>query len=512
MIITYNDLKKRFEIISLKDNELKSVVNSGFKLKNNVYYSYNIFEILNFFDNFDELAQNRSNEILEEYESSFLKDCDDELPCVDGFSYLPYQKAGISYSLSRNNVLIADDMGLGKTIQAIGIINSTVKDNNYKALIICPASLKFNWKKECEKWLVLKNEIEIVNNKTDFNENKIFILNYDISFKYSKTLCKIEFDFLILDEVHYLKNKKARRSQSILGKIVGIKRFNYVKSKRNIFLTGTPILNKPIEIFNIVNFLFPYTFISEMQFAKKFCNAKHNGFGWDFSGASNLDELNFILRCTGMIRRLKKDVLKQLPDKVRNVIEVEIKSGKHIINDEFFEAIDFLEVVNKIPFEKQALFRKEVGLSKIPIVTEHIENILESDKIKKIVLFAWHDEVISQYFKNFSKYKPVKITGSCDLIDRDKSVNSFQNDEDCRVFIGNIIAAGVGLTLTRSNHVVLAELNWDPSTLAQAEDRCHRIGQKNSVLIEYFIAHKTIESRIMQSLLDKINIIEKTLN
>lgn len=512
MTITYNDNRQRFEVINLKTDELKNIVNSGFKLKNNNYYSYNVFEILSFFDFFDELAQNRVEEVLANYESSFLEDLDIQLPCKNGLDYLPYQKAGINYSIERDNVLIADDMGLGKTIQAIGIMNSVFNDTRYKALIICPASLKFNWKKECEKWLILNKKIEIVNNKTNFNENNIFILNYDIAFKYQKVLSKIEFDIMVLDEVHYLKNKKARRTQSILGKIVGIKRLNPIKSKRNVFLTGTPILNKPIEIFNIVNFLFPFTFVSEMQFARKYCNAKHNGFGWDFGGASNLDELNFLLRANGMVRRLKKDVLKQLPDKVRNIIEIEIKSGKHIINDEFFEAIDYLELINKIPFNKQALFRKEVGLSKIQTITNHIENILESDKTKKIVVFAWHNEVIDTYFTNFKKYNPVKINGECNIIDRDKSVNSFQNDENCRIFIGNILAAGVGLTLTRSNHVVLAELNWDPSTLAQAEDRCHRIGQKNSVLIEYFIAHKTIEGRILQSLLNKISIIEQTLN
>jgi SWI/SNF-related matrix-associated actin-dependent regulator 1 of chromatin subfamily A len=283
--------------------------------------------------------------------------------------------------------------------------------------------------------------------------------------------------------------------------------------KHIIALSGTAILNRPIELFNTLNILNPRLFPNKWNFAHKYCGAKHTGFGWDFNGASNMDELHSILRNHLMIRRKKQDVLKELPDKTYNYIPIEISNRKDYdyakdefiafvtqnISDELNEAEISLQkelgYVN-IALNKEEIIQEKVSsISKaetlvkighlqqmategiISQVKEWIYNFLENDE--KLVLFATHRRFITEIENEFKDIS-VKIDGSTPVAQRQRMVDDFQNNKKIRLFIGNIKAAGVGITLTASSNVAFIEYPWSPGDLTQAMDRCHRIGQKKS--------------------------------
>ena len=269
-------------------------------------------------DQAKEVFENLQKQKEEALAASRATDADITIPRPTGLEYLPFQKAGIAFAIKRKNTLIADQMGLGKTIQAIGCINADPEVS--KVLIICPASLKLNWQRELEKWLVNREfSIEIISgSKNDqIQEANIYIINYDILKKH-RWLKEQNLDILIVDEAHYLKNPKTQRSREIYG----YKKNNIepLRAKKKLLLTGTPIVNCPIELYPLISYLGFY--MEFWTYAHHYCNAHRNDYGWDLSGASNLGELQEKLRTTVMIRRLKEDVLTELPPKIRQVIEL----------------------------------------------------------------------------------------------------------------------------------------------------------------------------------------------
>lgn len=448
----------------------------------------------------------------------------------------PFQIDGVRQLMKwGGRALLADDMGLGKTVQSL----MWLKLNNTKipAIIITPASLKYNWERECRKWL-RTDKISVLSGTTPTNiYNDIIIINYDIVQYWLKYLLSISYQTIILDECHYIKNDKAQRTKAVKA---------LCKSMKHIIaLSGTAILNRPIELFNTLNILNPRLFPNKWNFAHKYCGAKHTGFGWDFNGASNMDELHSILRNHLMIRRKKQDVLKELPDKTYNYIPIEISNRKDYdyakdefiafvtqnISDELNEAEISLQkelgYVN-IALNKEEIIQEKVSsISKaetlvkighlqqmategiISQVKEWIYNFLENDE--KLVLFATHRRFITEIENEFKDIS-VKIDGSTPVAQRQRMVDDFQNNKKIRLFIGNIKAAGVGITLTASSNVAFIEYPWSPGDLTQAMDRCHRIGQKNNVNIHYFIAKDTIVEEMLQLLEEKQKIIDNILD
>jgi SWI/SNF-related matrix-associated actin-dependent regulator 1 of chromatin subfamily A len=272
-------------------------------------------------------------------------------------------------------------------------------------------------------------------------------------------------------------------------------------------------------------------------FAKRYCNATHNGYGWDFSGASNLDELQNKLRSSVMIRRKKEDVLKELPAKTRQVIEIEndenavknekkasinfqeqiqklkiaVELSKAESEEAYKEAVDKLRECAKQHFEEIARLRHETALAKVPYVIDYVNDILENDDKYKLVLFAHHKDVVQKLAEEFGN-KCVLLTGEMKLEDRQASVDRFQNDETCNVFIGSLKAAGVGITLTKSSHVIFVELDWTPGNMSQCEDRVHRIGQVNSVLIQHLVLQSSVDVNLARTLVEKQEIIDNALD
>ena len=464
-------------------------------------------------------ANARLRERAETLRASRAPDADVDAPRPDGCEYFPYQRAAIAFGLARPSVLIADEMGLGKTIEALGLINTDPAAQ--RVLVVCPASLKLNWARECARWLVDRGPVGVAG-KTFPDGANVVIINYDILGKWKKEL-RQPWDVLVADECHFVKNKDARRSKALYA----------LRARRRLFLTGTPILNRPVELWTIVSSLAPEEFPDFWAFAKRYCKPTRNRFGWEFKGATNLDELHERLRSTIMVRRTKDEVLPDLPPKRRQVIEFASDHVASLIAVETAAWQEHRRRLNELrttsrgdgepraaelaalragvnaAFGDLAKLRQATALAKVPLVVEHLQSVLE--EAGKVVVFAHHRAVIRELAAAFPDIV-VTLTGDDALAARQAAVDRFQADPACRLFIGSITAAGFGLTLTASAHVVFAELDWVPAHLTQAEDRTHRIGQEESVLVQHLVLQDSLDARMVGTLIEKQRVIDRVVD
>lgn len=411
-----------------------------------------------------------------------------------GLEYLPYQKYGIDFCSGKAAVLIGDEMGLGKTIQAIGAVNQDPQAEF--VLVVCPASLKVNWRQEIDKWGVSPCAFWT-------------ITNYDQLHKLDMSL---EWDLVVFDEAHYLKNTDAKRSRLA----------RQIKAKRTLLLTGTPILNRPIELWHLLHILDPKTWPmnSRMRYALRYCNAYQRKVGrskmvWDMSGASNLDELREILKPV-MIRRTKAEVLTQLPPKRRQIVELSqqgmtraFRNLMKVSIQSYGEQVRDLDCNVEALWSKLSELRHDTALAKLPLAIEFIKDALESSE--KIVVFAHHRDVLEELYNALAEYSPVMVHGGTTLANRQAAVDAFQNRPTARVFIGQLQAAGVGLTLTAASHVIFVELDWVPGNVSQAEDRCHRIGQQESVLVQHLVLEDSLDALMAKTIVKKQGVIDRAL-
>jgi SNF2 family DNA or RNA helicase len=523
------------------------------------FYDNCVDEAKEYFDNLEIIKK-------ELVEASFAEDYDGDLLCPSGQAYLAFQKAGIAYALARRDTLIGDDMGLGKTPQALGIINNTPKAR--KILIVVPASLKINWEREANKWLMHDLRIEIVRSKpkTVFLEDgtkksvteylwpdtDVYIINYDMLEQYYDRVREFEWDILICDEAHVLKNTKSNKCKQVFG-YSGKKKSEKrtpISAKKRVFLTGTPILNKPIDLYVLASQCAPEVFGHYPKFVKRYCDAYETNWGLDVTGASNLEEFQEKLRSTFMIRRMKKDVLKELPEKRRQVVVLPsdglsriVKKEKQVFADnlkslailngeaveEDFEDVSDLQITKiiegiankitdldnvdleeymKIHFEAIAYAREEIGLSKVKMVAEYAKMLLESTN--KVVIFAVHKAVVQEIKKHFPD--TAVVVGGMSPEAKQAEVDRFRNDPDCTTITLNLAAGSVGYTLVEANHLIMAELGFVPPILEQAEDRIYRIGQKNAANIHYLVVDQSVEAKLMDIFVEKLAIIDKALN
>ncbi|XP_044890750.1 DNA annealing helicase and endonuclease ZRANB3 isoform X4 [Felis catus] len=434
---------------------------------------------------------------------------------------LPFQKDGIAFALRRDGrCMVADEMGLGKTIQAIAI--AYFYKEEWPLLIVVPSSLRYPWTEEMEKWIpeLSPEDINVIQNKTDIGRistSKVTILGYGLLTTDAETLiCALNnqnFKVVIVDESHYMKSRNATRSKILLPIVQ--------TAKRAILLTGTPALGRPEELFMQIEALFPQKFGTWTEYAKRYCNAHMRFFGkrpqWDCRGASNLNELHHLLSDI-MIRRLKTDVLTQLPPKVRQRIPFDLPSAAaKELNTSFEEWEKLMRAPNSGATETvmgliTRMF-KQTAIAKAGAVKDYIKMMLQNDSLKFLV-FAHHLSMLQActeaVIENKTRY--IRIDGSVPSSERIHLVNQFQKDPDTRVAILSIQAAGQGLTFTAATHVVFAELYWDPGHIKQAEDRAHRIGQCSSVNIHYLVANGTLDTLMWGMLNRKTQVTGSTLN
>lgn len=411
----------------------------------------------------------------------------------------PYQLEGarmlaIDFGL---NGLLADEMGLGKTAQAICAIRSR-SDEALPSLVCVPGSLKANWAKEIQLWHPGAT-VEILKGRAkpdaEFTPTADYtVINYDILTSWEPNLTG-KFSSVIFDECHRIKNNKALWTKAAV-KIARSARYR-------LFLSGTPITSRPIDFFNTLKLLAPAVFPNWKNFVQKFCDLKpsrYSGSGMDYSGASNLDELNR-LASAFMIRRLKEDVLSDLPEKQRIVMPIQIDMKAYEDAEE--------RALAERPLEAIEICKQAAIEGKIRHAIDWIADYLGEGR--KLVVFATHKKTLDRLADAFPGC--ARIDGNVPSDKRQPIVDRFQNDDDCRLFIGNLQAAGVGLTLTAASATLTLELGWTPSEHIQAEDRVHRIGQEaGSVEAYYMIAQDTIDEDIMNVLDAKMGNISEAVD
>lgn len=421
----------------------------------------------------------------------------------------PFQREGIKFGIQRNGrCLIADDMGLGKTVQALGIVGWYKHD--WPVLVVCPASVIGNWKNSILKWLghlVEEYEIEELDIKDLSYHAKFFVGSYERMVKHSEEIIRRQMPTIIFDECHNIKSDAAQRTKAAI-KIAKV-------SKHIILLSGTPALSRPMELYTQILMLNNKLFTNKHDFGLRYCDAKimgtFNGHPrWDYRGHSNTDELKILLESTIMIRRLKKDVLQDLPSKNRIVIDLQLK----LTEEERIELDKCKAKCERRNFYKQdngdlMSWYRETCRLKIPAVLEYLERKIS--RTGKLICFAHHKVMIDAIadFLNRQKVKYIVITGETISRSRQELCDDFQNNSRTKVALISILAAGVGITLTAANLVIFTELSWNPGVLAQAEDRAHRIGQEENVTIEYLVSKGTCDDPLWQIIDRKLSVLGK---
>jgi SWI/SNF-related matrix-associated actin-dependent regulator 1 of chromatin subfamily A len=442
-----------------------------------------------------------------------------------GLSLMPFQAAGVRAILAsegqgRRSWLLGDEMGLGKTVQALVLIASW----GGPVLVVCPASLRRNWAREAIKWLPGRR-VHIIQNGKDAipDDADVLIVSYEGATKRATELAR-SWAVLVCDESHAVKNREAKRTQAVCG-YWDTKTKSHVNglgdnAKRVLLLTGTPILNRPVELWTSLEVLgLARQFGGFMKYAKCYCAAKQSAYGWDVSGASNLEQLQTRIRASGQfIRRLKADVLTELPPKTRQIVPLEGSSRlfdrERAILDSIASAwksdVDGLEDF-AVSFEEASLIRRKQAEEKVPAVLDYVAQACES--VDSLVVFAHHRDVIDQICEglNSNGIAAVKLYGGMSDAEKQAAVDAFQAGK-AKVFVGSIVAAGVGLTLTRSSTVIFAELDWRPAFLLQAEDRCHRIGQRDAVLSQLLVVDGSFDSYLAKMIVEKMGVVETALD
>lgn len=417
---------------------------------------------------------------------------------------LQHQKEAIQKLVENKKYILADDMGLGKTTSTI---IAALETGAKKVLIICPATLKINWKREIENYS--DRPIFISEGKTFSTEHDFVIINYDIIKNFHDTKKKDEsqviaanFDLVVVDEAHYIKNPTAQRTKLINDIAKGVDRL--------WLLTGTPMTSRPIDYFNLLSLVDSPVSKNWMAYAIRYCAGYQFNAGgrkiWNVTGASNLEELRD--RTAGLtLRRLKENVL-DLPDKIITPVYLRLKSKMYEeIMGEYYDWYDKNPEESKsltVQFTKLTKIRQVIADEKISQTIELAENIIEQGK--KVIIFCNFTDSLNKICEHFGK-AAVKVDGSMSKPQRQHSVDSFQDSEKIKVFVGNIKAAGVGITLTAAEAVIMNDLSFLPSDHAQAEDRAYRYGQKNNVLVYYPIFENTIEGIIYDILNNKKQVI-----
>ncbi|XP_015262092.1 PREDICTED: SWI/SNF-related matrix-associated actin-dependent regulator of chromatin subfamily A-like protein 1 [Gekko japonicus] len=420
-------------------------------------------------------------------------------------SLMPFQREGVNFAISREGrLLLADDMGLGKTIQAICIAAYYRKE--WPLLVIAPSSVRFTWAEAFRRWLpsMSPDSISVIATSKDcLLARLINVVSFDLLSKMEKQL-RTTVQVVIVDESHFLKNVRTARCQATLPLLKA--------AKRVILLSGTPAMSRPAELYTQIAAVRPSFFPQFQAFALRYCDAKKRPWGWDYSGSSNLGELKLLLEESIMIRRLKTEVLSQLPAKQRRVVVVAAPEGINARTKAELAAAAkrMARGYKSKQEEKEALilFYNRTAEAKIRSIIDYILDLLESGR-EKFLVFAHHklilDAISEELHKKHTGY--IRIDGSTSSADRQSLCQEFQFSEKYSVAVLSLTAANMGLTFSSANLVVFAELFWNPGILIQAEDRAHRIGQTSSVDIHYLVAKGTADDYLWPMIQEKIKVL-----
>lgn len=422
-------------------------------------------------------------------------------------SLMPFQREGVNFAVSRQGrLLLADDMGLGKTVQAICI--AAYYRSEWPLLVVAPSSVRFTWAEAFRRWLpsLSPDSINVVvKAKDNLRSGLVNIISYDLLSRMDKQQPGNPFNVLIMDESHFLKNIKTARCKSALPLLKA--------AKRVILLSGTPAMSRPSELYTQILAVRPTLFPRFHEFGIRYCDAKQTTWGWDYSGSSNLGELKLLLEECLMLRRLKSEVLSQLPAKQRKVVTVTIDGINTRTKAALSAAAKELAKGHRNKMEEKAallVFYNHTAEAKLQAIMEYITDMLECGR-EKFLVFAHHKLVLDHITAELGKKNVtfIRIDGTTPSADRQQLCDRFQYSTKTCVALLSITAANMGLTLHSADLVIFAELFWNPGVLIQAEDRVHRIGQTSNVNIHYLVAKGTADDHLWPMIQEKMNVLEQ---
>ena len=423
----------------------------------------------------------------------------------------PHQIEGVAFLLGRRRAILADDMGLGKSRQAIVALRHLAPRGPF--LIVCPASVKRNWAREIEVAAPGASTHVIERGAELTAEHEWVIVNYDVLNKHIATLGGIPWSGLVFDEAHYLKNHRSARSR--LARQLADRAKAQAGAQPAVYLlTGTPLTNRPRDLFVLLQLVGHPLGRSFLSFAKRYCAAERNDYGWETRGASNIEELTVQLHGV-MLRRSKDDVL-ALPPKIRTWLPVEVPKGTGV--RDMRKVVELLvgeedlapgSTVDKNRLRGRLLHavtraRQALAAAKVKSTIDLVNGAVEQGE--KVIVFSCFEEPVEQIVEAF-RGSAVLLTGETPAEKRQSMVDRFQEDDRIRVFVANIIAGGVGNNLTAATQVVFNDLDWVPANHWQAEDRAYRIGQSRTVNVTYMVAADTIDDFVQSVLAKKARLV-----
>jgi SWI/SNF-related matrix-associated actin-dependent regulator 1 of chromatin subfamily A len=469
---------------------------------------------------------------------------------IPGFAFTlkPYQAEGVAHLEKWDgNALIGDEPGLGKTATVMAYAH---KHRRFPMLAVLPKTLILNWRRELTLMLGTQLSVLVVGfvpskqrqaqlkaqyphvtfSKMPLPGFDVTLINYDIVARNQQSLEDVGYDYVVVDESHKIKNAKAQRTQAILRLVTGREE---VKGKRGewrvlhagvrsvTFMTGTPIVNRPLELWTTVSTIAGWVpqFANFFSFAQRYCNAHRTQWGWDFNGHSNEAELNQMLGDTIMIRRRKEDVLKDLPPKTFVTVPLEFDRREYDAVAQAFEgrgdwkqgmqtlinyggnaakSDEAIVAINKC--------REIAGYAKMASAIEWILDYVEEGE--KLVVFAHHQRMVDQITAavKAAGVGVRMIRGGVGLEERAQAAQDFQTDSSVKVIVLNIASAGFGITLTAARACAFVQLPWTPGDLIQAADRVHRIGQTDNVTVYNLVAEGTVEETIGELIMAKAEV------
>ena len=423
----------------------------------------------------------------------------------------PHQIEGVAFLLGRARAILADDMGLGKTRQAIVALRHARPGGPY--LVVCPASVKRNWAREISVAAPDASTYVIERGEGSRDAHEWVIVNYDILGRHVDALGAVPWAGLVFDEAHYLKNHRSARSR--LARHLADRAKAIAGANPAVYLlTGTPLTNRPRDLFVLLQLVGHPLGRSFLSFAKRYCAAERNDYGWETRGASNLEELTVQLHGV-MLRRAKDDVL-SLPPKIRTWLPVDVPKGTGVrdmrkvvellIGDEPIapgSAVDQRRLRGRL-LHAVTRARQTLAIAKVKATIDLATSAVEQGE--KVIVFSCFEEPVQAIAEAF-RGSAVLLTGETPADKRQAIVDHFQNDDRIRVFVANIIAGGIGNNLTAATQVVFNDLDWVPANHWQAEDRAYRIGQTRTVNVTYMIAAETIDDFVQMVLEKKTRLV-----
>lgn len=495
----------------------------------NVYFTPEPHAVLHLWNHADEKARGALQPLRTEWERSNMREAPPgfSVPVPEFCELMPFQIAGVHYARDRANCLIGDAPGLGKTIQAIALANLR---GCKRVLVVCPANVRPQWARQIKIWSTLPKVVVYPVFKSSDGVHPT--ANYVItSFEVARdglwdTLRSYNWDLLVIDEGHYLKTPDAARTRALFGasrqskcRYAGTGGISE-RAEQIVALTGTPLPNRPRECYTLANALDPSSidWMNFNTFKDRFNpggSDRETGATWEY--VARLPELNARLRCNIMVRRLKEDVLKDLPAKRYEIVPVEM-TGQIAMALHAEKMLDFDEEEmlrrsgGKIDGAISTV-RRQMGEAMAPAVLEHLLVLLDGG-VEKLVVFAHHHSVLGALQAGMAKHGVLRVDGSTSARGKNQAVEKFKFDPRLKVFLGQMqsIATGTDGLQDVATHCVFAEQSWIFGENEQAVDRLHRMGQKGSVLAQLLVAPGSISERILGRSISKGRTVQKVLD